>query len=269
MNAATFILSTGRCGTQWLANFFEVAAGPSFKVTHEPLESLYVPRRMLAAKSPSNLSPDDREPIEDHIRWIENALNATSYIECGHPCWSSIPYLIDRFKQDARVIHLVRHPVPAAWSWLTHRAYCPPFHPSLPEKVLLSPFDAGTQFTEYRERWGTMSPYEKALYYWLEVNAFGRRLSENARAKWMTVRFEDLFETAMQERLLAFVGAPPLGNHASRGEHIDRLRAYVEVSVNPFKIADHPAVLRLAEEFGYDPLRFDAEALKRRYLANV
>ena len=268
MNAATFILSTGRCGTQWLAHFFEVAAGDSFAVTHEPLESLYVPRRMLAAKSPSNLPPEDREPIEEHLASIENVLKKTSYIECGHPCWSSIPFLIDHLKQDVRIIHLVRHPVPTAWSWLTHRAYCPPLYPALPEKILLSPFDTGAHFPEYRGRWGTMSPYEKALYYWLEVNAFGLRLSEEARAKWLTVSFEELFARATQERLLEFVGAEPgRADLASLGGQVDRLRAYSELAVDPFQIAAHAEILRLAERFGYDPLRFDAQALKHRYFA--
>jgi hypothetical protein len=31
-------------------------------------------------------------------------------------------------------------------------------------------------FPGYRELWRTLAPYEKALYYWAEVNAFGLRL---------------------------------------------------------------------------------------------
>jgi hypothetical protein len=45
MNAATFVLSTGRCGTQWLAKNLTDHYGDLLAVTHEPHQREYLPRR--------------------------------------------------------------------------------------------------------------------------------------------------------------------------------------------------------------------------------
>jgi hypothetical protein len=266
MNTAVFVLSTGRCGTQWLARFLEVNLGAAATVTHEPLHSAWSPREMLAAGTPDKLDEKLRRPIGEHLRFIREVLRERMYIECGHPSWSSVPYLVDTFAPDVRVIHLVRHPVPTAWSWLTHRAFCEPLLPHLPEKVLLSPFDEGVQFPEYRERWSSMSPFEKALYYWLEVNAFGRVHSRSA-GEWLTLSFDELFDPAMQRRVLSFVTASEIDAEPKSPGHVDELRSLIEIEVDPMEIARHPEVLRLAVDLGFDPMRFDAERLRRRYAA--
>src|SRR5438045_168084 len=170
MNDALFVVSTGRCGTQWLANIVARRFGDRAVVTHEPLEHDYPTRAMLAARDPHRLDADLAEPLVAHIAFIEETLASKPYIECGHPSWSTIPYLVERFRGRVKVVHLVRHPVETAYSWLTQFAYCPPRVPHLAEKILVSPFDDGVRHPSYRERWPSMTPYEKALYYWLEVN---------------------------------------------------------------------------------------------------
>jgi hypothetical protein len=161
------------------------------------------------------------------------------YIECGHPSWSSVPYLIETFAPDVRIIHLVRHPVPTAWSWLTHRAFCTPLLPHLPEK---------------------------ALYYWLEVNTFGRIHSRSA-GEWLTLSFDEMFDPAVQRRVLSFVTASEIDAEKKSPGQVDELRSLVEIEVEPMEIAGHPEVLRLATDLGFDPMRFDAERLRRRYAA--
>ena len=263
MNTAVFVLSTGRCGTQWLAQFLQMNLGATATVTHEPLHSAWSAREMLGAGSPEKLDEELREPIEEHLDFIREQLRERMYIECGHPLWSALPFLIDTFSPDVKVIHLVRHPVPTAWSWLTFRAYCKPLMPHLGEKILVSPFDEGAHFPQYRERWPSMSPYEKALYYWLEVNSLGLR--ERGRAPLLTVRFEDLFDVETQRRLMAFLGGP--AEFETPG-HVDELRALIEFDIDPTQIKNHPEVVALAKQFGFDPLRFDADRLRRRYTAN-
>jgi hypothetical protein len=126
LNEALFVFSTGRCGTQWLARVLGRSGGERVQVTHEPLHSDYASRAMLGAGDPSRLDPGDAQPILEHVAHIEATLATGAYIECGHPSWSSLSYLLRRFAGRVRVLHLVRHPVPTAWSWVTHRAYCPP-----------------------------------------------------------------------------------------------------------------------------------------------
>ena len=62
---AIFILSTGRCGTQWIASELG-RAFPELHVAHEPLRNEYFPRRMLSAKTPLALDPAFAEGIHEH-----------------------------------------------------------------------------------------------------------------------------------------------------------------------------------------------------------
>jgi hypothetical protein len=260
-HGALFVLSTGRCGTQWLADALACRLGDDAVVTHEPLDNDYAPREMLGAGDPKDLDDELAEPLLDHIDFIEEVLQTRPYIECGHPSWSSIPYLMRRFEGRVSVVHLVRHPVQTAFSWLTHLAYCPPLAPHLREKVLLSPFDEGVRFPSYRNRWSALTPYEKALYYWLEVNALGLEIAS------LRVRYEDLFDPRTLDHILTFAGlAASAGSAATDPQQVvDRFHHVSPNWFNPYLIERHPEVIDLATRMSYEPLVFDEVALKRRY----
>jgi len=255
------VLSTGRCGTQWLADALAQKLGDDVVVTHEPLDNDYAPREMLGAGDPKNLDEDRAEPLLDHIDFIEEVLQTRPYIECGHPCWSSIPFLMRRFEGRASVVHLVRHPVHTAFSWLTHLAYCPPAAPHLRERVLLSPFDEGVRFPSYQDRWSTLTPYEKALYYWLEVNALGFEIAS------LRIRYEELFDPRTLDRILEFadLGGAAGGDATNPLQVVDRFHHVSPHWFNPHLIERHPDVIDLATRMSYEPLVFDEIALKRRY----
>ncbi|MGA8808001.1 MAG: hypothetical protein WB973_08990 [Thermoanaerobaculia bacterium] len=262
MNTALFVISTGRCGTQWLADVLRSSAGDEAVVAHEPLGADYAPRAMLGAKSPRNLEPEAGDTLLEHVACIERTLETKPYIECGHPLWSSLPYLLGQFARRARVIHLTRHPVPAAWSWLTQRAYCPPLAPHLPERVLLSPFDDGSFFVSFREKWTTLTAYEKSLYYWAEVNAFAIRLRETADVPWMQLRIEDLFAGQRIDELLDFAGLQAV---APQMKPVDKFH-FLADPCDPRLIERHPEVMEVARACGYDPIDYDEHALRNRYL---
>jgi len=266
MNDALFVVSTGRCGTQWLAAALERSFGDGAVIEHEPLDHDYAMRAMLAARDPRRLEEDRAEPLLDHIARIEEVLQSKPYIECGHPSWSTIPYLVERFAGRVKLVHLVRHPVPTALSWVSHYAYCPPEAPHLPEKVLVSPFDEGVRHPSYRERWPSMTPYEKSLYYWLEVNSLAVEMTERRDVPSLTIRYEDLFAGDALDRFLIFANAP-LENRdrAAEREHVDRFHYFCPIWTDLGAIATHPEVLSLAEKLGYDAMEFDEEQLRRRY----
>lgn len=258
-NRALFVVSTGRCGTQWLADALSRRLGDRAVVAHEPLDHDYAPREMLGAGDPHRLDSNLAEPILDHVDFIEEVLESKPYIECGHPSWSSIPYLLRRFEGRVKVVHLVRHPVPTALSWLTHLAYCRPA-PHLAEKVLLSPFDEGVRFPSYRQRWDSMTPYEKSLYYWLEVNALACALPEALR-----IRYEELFEASTLDRFLAFAGLGGADGAIAPERLVDRFRYLTPLWFAPHLIEEHAEVMSLATRLGYDPLGFDEGELIQRY----
>ncbi len=264
MSAAVFVLSTGRCGTQWLARFLGLNLGERATVTHEPIHAAWSPREMLGARDPGNLPPRLREPIDRHLQSIRDVLRGRTYVECGYPLWSAVPFLIETFA-PVRIMHLVRHPVPTAWSWLTHRAFCPPLLPHIAEKTLLSPFDGGVQFPEYRRRWSAMSPFEKSLYYWLEVIAFELHLRAAGTTTWLTLTFDEMFGGEAQRRILEFVTASKFESGPESLGSIDEQHALTEQQVDPREIENHPAVMRVAAELGFDPLSFDVQRLRERY----
>lgn len=262
LNTALFVISTGRCGTQWLAEVLRHAAGTSADVAHEPPGAGYPQREMLGARTPAKLDPDLARAFLQHVDDIERVLIEKPYIECGHPLWSSLPFLLEHFAGRARVIHLTRHPVPTAWSWLTQRAYCPPLASHLPERVLLSPFDDGSFFASFRQKWATLTAYEKSLYYWAEVNAFAMRLRETASVPWMQIRSEDLFAGRRMDELLDFAGFHSAG---PRMNAVDKFH-FLANCCDPRLIERHPEVMEVARACGYDPFDYDEGALRSRYL---
>ena len=267
MGFAAFVLSTGRCGTQWLARMLDHLYGDRIAVTHEPLQDRYYPRTALVRRQ----DPDGRSNlllnVAEHLIQIERQLESTSYVECGHPCWSTVPDLLARFQGRIRIIHLVRHPVPTSCSWLTHGAYQPPAAPHLRPKVLLAPFDAGVRFPEYQRNWPELSPFEKCVYYWLEVNTLALHLQSQKDLPWLQVRYEDLFAGDGLARVLDFLELPPCEDaFGQRDLHVDQFQSITSTWPDWRKIHEHPQAVMLANRYGYSLDDLDESALKRRYL---
>ncbi len=267
MHHATFVLSTGRCGTQWLAATLAEAYPDRITVAHEPLHARYHSREALRGAGDARPQAQPPEVVLRHADAIEAGLLTRPYIECGHPCWSTIPWLAERFHGRVRIVHLLRHPVPTSYSWLTHQAYQPPLLPHLAEKVLLSPFDEGVRFGEYRELWPKLTPLEKCLYYWAEVNAFALDLQSRLDLPWLRLRFENLFQAQGLGQLLGFLDLPP--SDRMLGRRKDRVDAYqwqVAAPAAGQTLHEHPRVIELAAQFGYALDAVNEAALARRYL---
>jgi hypothetical protein len=263
---ATFVLSTGRCGTQWLAENFSAYYGDRVCVRHEPLHDGYRARAMLGVGNPERLEAEAAAPILAHMDFIEAQLKRGDYLECGHPCWSTIPYLLERFRGRVRVLHLVRDPVATSLSWLTHSAYQKPLLPHLREKILLSPFDGGTALTDYCERWAALSAYEKCLYYWAEVNQFALSLQPEYQAPWLRIRFEDLFADGALDKALRFMELPSrAGIFESRSKPLDRFRYLAPELPLPGTAVSHPRIEVIAQALAYTLEKPVEAAMKARY----
>lgn len=263
MNTATFIISTGRCGTQWIADTLEEFYSDQMVVEHEPLHLLYEPRMTLSRK------PGDPLPsvVEAHFERIERVLETHDYLECGHPLWSSAPILAKRFEGRVRFVHLVRHPVPLSFSWLTHAAFREPLLPHIPVKILLSPFDVGTRLSGYQNIWAELSPFEKCLYYWTELNLFAREFCAGAGFPSQLLRYEDLFKRDGLPELLRFLNLPDReAMEPSKREVKDRYRSCL-LDLDDWQVIQrHQSTLELALRLGYSMEGLREEAFRRRYL---
>lgn len=269
MGFACFVLSTGRCGTQWLASALAESYPDRLAVAHEPLHTRYRPREALRHAGRAEAMAVLPEAVRAHCDGIEAGLSSRPYLECGHPSWSTIPALAERFRGRVRVIHLVRHPLPTSYSWLTHRAFQPPLLPHIPEKTLLTPFDEGVRLAGYRERWERLTPFEKCLYYWGEVNAFALALQSWLPVPWLRLRYEDLFHGDGLEPLLEFLDLPRCATIAQRRDDlIDEHHACLEAGEDWRSIHAHPRVIDIAAQLGYSLAddAVDVAGLERRYL---
>ncbi len=265
MHRATFILSSGRCGTQWLAKQLQAVYGDLLSVTHEPLQIGYRPRRLFGHRDPARL--ETAAEIFAHLDRIERQLKARDYVECGWQCYAMIPSFAARFPGRVQVVHLPRHPVPSAASMVAQRYYSdPPRKDRLTELLLLSPGDDGVRFPEYRERWAHLDEYEKCLYFWAEVHAYALDLDRQLDVPWLRLTSEDLFTRVGLDRLLAFLQVPRReAIHDARVEKVDD-HSYKTVLVWDFEaIRNHPRIVAVAEALGYDPTPGDEAALRARY----
>ena len=262
MNSVTLILSTGRCGTQWIATMLARHFGNVVDVAHEPLGHAHETRKLLGLREVHELPAN----VAEHFQFIESKLTSRSYIECGHPAWSSVPLLAKQFADRFRVVHLVRHPVSCCHSWLSHGAYQPPLLPHIKERVLLTPFDAGVKFSEYQSLWGQMTPFEKCLYYWTEVNALGLEWESSLNLPWLRLKYEDLFEGEGLNTLLSFLDLPLQESIVNeRQTPVDRFHYHLMGLPDSSGMRQFPHLVQLVEKLGYRLDAIDDASLARRY----
>jgi hypothetical protein len=266
-NVATFILSTGRCGTQWIATVLGKIYADCLRVEHEPLHDRYAARQTLRAGALGHPLAALPPAVLQHLDHIENLLETQPYLECGHPNWSTLPYLVDRFPERIRIVHLTRHPVPTCYSWLTHGAFQPPLLPHLPEKILLSPFDEGIRFKHYQDRWDQLLPFEKCLFYWAEVHAFALDLETRLREPWLRLKYEDLFQGQGLQQLLEFLGLPLRESLLPQTTQVvDQYRYLTAVWQDWRVIHQHSSVIPITQTLSYDLTEINEMAFCQRYL---
>lgn len=249
---AVFVMSTGRCGTQWLARRLATVYGDVLAVEHEPLHDAYRTRPEL---------------VPDHIARIETTLETQPYVETGWPSWRAMPAFAEHFGDRLAIVHVTRHPIPVACSWVTHMMYRPPIVPGLlPEKVPLSPFDDGVEFVAYRDLWPGLDPFQKCLFLWTEINHAALALEATGGIQWLRIRFEDLFTSTSLHILLRFLGVPVREAFlASADAHEDAFASVTDLWWDVGSATRLPGVSDVAARLGYDLADVDEVALRHRY----
>lgn len=246
--SAIFILSTGRCGTQWLSKQLAQAAPDHWRVEHEPLHLAYAPQH----NSPGQPLAHNREILVQHLATIRQHLNAGGvYLECGFPCWRHLQWFLGELDVNVKVIHLHRHPIATARSWLKQNSFVPPILPHLPVKELFHPAAPGALLPEYLERWPALSPFEKNLYYWAEVNLQALAYREVWEPlHWVALRFEDMIQPATIKALLAFVELTTSAD-SWNPEAEDRYGGLEQAPVDEALLNHHQKILQLTARLGY------------------
>jgi tetratricopeptide (TPR) repeat protein len=192
--------------------------------------------------------------INKHLSNITNIIKNKIYIETGWPCYPAIPLFYKIFKKNLKVVHLIRHPVNVACSIMTH-GYYQKRNDDYVKYAQLDPFMSGIIYTEYRNLWNSMSPYEKCLFWWTEINRYALELQEKlSDIPFLQVRFEDLVgqSTKTLEELITFLCLPLRQNlYATNDTKIDYYRFNTNIRIKWRQIFKHQHTLLLAEKFDY------------------
>ncbi len=264
-----YVISTGRCGTQWLADTLGRVYADCAVVEHEPLGPEYRPRETL--RSPGRLAKlAARAPLAGHLVRIDRVLKEKPYIECGWPAFAAVPLFIERYGPRLRLVHLVRSPVPTALSLLTHGFYHSGRNEAYNRLATLDAFDAGIVHRHYRDEWARLPTYEKCLFQWLEIHTWAEQIKRTyPEVPLLTVRMEDLYGAdggAIRDAITDLAGLPRRSAvHRLRSERVDKWRLRTVEIFRWTRVFRHPEVVSLARHYGYDFDGFEGKELRQRY----
>lgn len=249
MGSATFVLSTGRCGTQWLTEFL-ANSYPQRLVCHEPLHFDYRPD-LNTELSPVTVN---RDIITTHLLHIQRLLDeGKEYIETGFPCWRHIQWFRQQLKGQVRVIHLHREPQQTVASLLKINAFVPPILPHLPTKNLYLPDSATGLLAELRHLWPQLNAAEKNLWYWTEVQALALQWqTEWPSEDWLALGFTELFSPEGSQKLQCFLGKEDYRKCATPAvvDHYGLAAIAYGPLVFP-RLQQLPTITALAHQLGY------------------
>ena len=267
--ALVLFLSTGRCGTQWLATNLGDIYADAATVVHEPIGPAYRCREFFRAYD----RLDDMAAVAEiaqHLDEVELVLRSRMYVETGWPLFSAIPLFERWFGSRLRVVHLTRHPVPTAISHMAHKTYGG--SPRIDGYTQLAALDAtcpGVFHPELGAQWHDLTPYEKTLFWWTEVHLYAEELQDRyPDLPLHRVRAEDVLrgDEGALRGLCEFMGLPFRPSLAARAtRRVDAWHHRTETDYEWRRILDHPATVATARRLGYDFTTVDEHALAARY----
>jgi hypothetical protein len=261
---AIFVLSTGRCGTQWLDEAMRAVYGDVLSVTHEPLSTAYLPRRFFRAPTACLSGIGAIPEVAAHIDFIRQTLRSRPYLETGWPCYAALPWLYEALDGRIRIVHLTRHPVMTSFSMATHDVYG---RDDWIREGALTPFDPGCLRLAQQPNWGRLSSYEKCLFWWTQLHSYAIELHQTRPdIPWLTIKFENLF--SCDDTLAAFVDFCGLTERAAlydqRSCRTDKFQERA-LPDNWRKIMQYDETIKVAEALGYAPDNIDAHSISQRY----
>lgn len=266
---AIFFISSGRSGTQWLCDVLGRVYADSAEVTHEPLKRAYWPKRFLRHSGDYPSSPYFDE-LDHHMRHIETVLEHRTYIETGWPCFPAIPFLKERFGSRFKLVQLLRNPINAAASLVTHNYYSPELKTEVVLHGQLEPFDPGTVLEGWADRWTRLSSFEKCLFHWTEIHNYAEEIRQEVEPeRFLRITSEELFsgrEESFQE-LTRFLELPYRPDFCASAENrVDKYRGTTKKKIRWEEVFRHRDVVSLANSHGYDLEETRNSDIGRRYL---
>lgn len=259
---ATFVLSTGRCGTQSLTKAISQSLSGRAILAHEPIRELYKPRLTLGSFKPAK-NPNLREANTHFRQVVATVMNGTEYVETGWPSFTWFEQFHKELGERWRHIHLVRNPVHVAASFVTHGYYQAERADNFPEFAILQPTDAGVSHPEIAAEWRKLTVFDKCLYQWLEINDWAAVLAAKNIRPAAVVRFEELFSAqSVRDELFDVLDWPrPTAPMA----HFDAFHFETTLPMKPTSPLLWGKVKDLAARLGYEPALLEESVEKLQY----
>ncbi len=247
----TFVLSTGRCGTQLLTKVLRRCGNVDVNHHTELTSELQYASRVAYENGELSDPAFELAALCSRFEPIQTSfLQDRIFAETNNRITLLAPALRRVFK-NARFIHLVRNPVGFVRSGLNAGFYSGGYY----DTGRLTPKDALV-----RPRWENYSRLKKIAWLWNETNLFIENFKSSVPSdRWLTVHSEKLFKQPdVVREVVDFVGGRPL-----RAKTLERLAARkvnagaqggLPSSLNDWPVEDQAEMLDscpLAQRYGY------------------
>lgn len=243
-----YIMSTGRCSTQYLARLLALGQ-PEAMVVHEGVGPAFKPAQVFRTGGFEDVIAETHQ-LHRQFETIESRLEAgKTFIDTGWPAYAWGPYFRHRFGSAFQFAHLVRNPFAVAASMSTHTLLADGVD-TLSKYGIIRPHLPCVKFPKYQEIYARFSLFERGLYHWLEVNSFLQE-QDFERGFLGLYRFEDMYDDTQQsaKRLWEKCGFAPEGYRVL--PKFDQYNCRNRVTISPPNKQLVSDVTALALELGY------------------
>jgi hypothetical protein len=269
MKEVVLFVTTGRTATHWLARTLSSLYSDLAIVIHEPISWHYMPNRFF--RQYDRIEEQLNIPkIREHIEHVKCNTKEKTQIDVDWMVCSAIPVFVEVFGPRLKVIHLHRHPVFTALSLLTLNWYQPQFYAQQHTWRDVCTFEAffpGTIHKRFADIWSDLTPYEKCLFHWAEINAYAFELQDKfPEVPFYRLKTEDMLDgsSGTLRSLLEFINLPyRLGIEDALSKVVDPLHHKAHIGFDWRYIYRHPEVVELAERLGYNLKDMRDEELAR------
>jgi len=270
--SATYFLSAGRCGTQWLADSLQSVIGlDTAIVNHERIPKTWVPESANIRRYFSGSKLHEIYNNYNFLKYLDDVKSlivTNDYIETGWPSFCFAPILLKEFQKNIKFVFLLKSPVEFAISLTTHDFYLR--EDNMAKESALLPSDPGTYLNGYwGALWSEMNHYEKCLFQWFQINSHILNFLETAGANYIVIKSEQLFSKSDRktiDQMMSYIGYDDLSDAM-----IDKKKTVFDIHHAQTAACDwrtvfnFPKVVELAKQLGYNLNKIDDQKIKDRY----
>jgi hypothetical protein len=256
MKPIVLTVSTGRCGTTFLEKTFKLNFdSPNNWISHEHLKqnitNVGVYHRCFSGSCVDEMANDAIRDLVNH--WLRISQTGP-VVDFGWTMRSLIPYLQRKAGPQLKILYIHRHPIEVAASYKLIGSYSIYNSP----QWAITPWHPRAQYPQFQDRWKGMTPFEKCLYLWLEVNAAALELQEQySNLGFLSIKSDLLFKNNdTLESIAKFTGFYQEGIDIKRSGEKNRRQLFLlerrPVEAEWINYKKHPEVISLGDKLGYN-----------------